>query len=90
MPNGKVWGVGYDLFLSRPDDVDPANIVIPINQMGGMTDEQIGQYARLLIQEARLCEALELSEIIAFRNFRHVALDELSEWFTELHEFEDN
>lgn len=33
MPNGKVWGVGYGLFLSKPDDVDPANIVIPINQM---------------------------------------------------------
>jgi 5-methylcytosine-specific restriction endonuclease McrA len=90
MPNGKVWGVGCGLFLSRPDDVDPANIVIPINQMGGMTDEQIGQYARLLIQEARLCEALELSEIIAFLNLRHVALDELSDWFTELQEFEDN
>lgn len=55
LPGGRAWRVCSGLAPS-------AGIIVPIDEIDGMTDQEIGSCIRSLIPEARRCEILERME----------------------------
>ncbi len=87
LDNGKIWGAGHSLFLFPPKEVSRSVILIPINQINGMTDEEIGHYVRALLSEARYAACLERSTLIKLNTPRFTE-EECNKWISELREFQ--
>lgn len=60
LDNGKSWYVGSWLIHERPAP-SAAQVVIPVEQLDGMTDEEIGRYVRDAVPIALECNAAEIA-----------------------------
>lgn len=59
IPNGKDWWVGCEVVWDSE-----AHVIVPIEQLEGMTDEEIGQAVRSLVRTAQWCQAEEYADRI--------------------------
>lgn len=53
--DGKAWFVGA--YIPWGGDADPASVIIPIDQIAGLSDQQIGRAVRRSVHAAQLCFA---------------------------------
>lgn len=51
--DGKIWYVGA--YIEWGNETDPACVMIPINQIEGLSDQELGRAVRESMDEARLC-----------------------------------
>lgn len=65
LPNGKVWGVagGTGWTMIRTIKYDTPHVLIPIDEIGDMSPEEIGNNVVALQEEARSCQAKDYTEI---------------------------
>lgn len=54
--DGKTWYVGA--YIEWDNETDPACVMVPINQLEGLSNEEIGRSVRESVFEARLCVAV--------------------------------
>lgn len=65
IPDGRIWYVGS---WNIPNGDTDAQVIIPVEQMDGLTDEQIGSYARKMTRYAIFCNTDELAyDVLATR-----------------------
>lgn len=56
LPNGREWWVGSEMIWDSDSD---AQVIIPVEQLEGMSDEEIGRSVRALVRKAHRCNAEE-------------------------------
>lgn len=70
MPDGRRWYVGAGLieYESFNSNVSEAQVVVPVERLGGLTDEQIGEWVRSLVRDAQAVHAVALAnDLLDFR-----------------------
>lgn len=59
--NGLTWGVGHGI-LMEPRPVSSLVVIIPVNQLGELTNSEIGQAVRSMAREVKLIHAEHLAD----------------------------
>jgi len=83
--NGKVWAVQSGIGLGK--EIDYRGIVIPIDQIDGLSDSDIAECVRLLIPKAKLCGALEWAGWYDLEYLCRASTEKLQEWINEYQEY---
>jgi hypothetical protein len=86
LENGKIWGIGSGLFVFPPQEVESAGVIVLIDQVEGMTNEEIGRFVRSLLPEAEYASILDSAQFIA-HNTPIYTIDECLEWLLRLGEY---
>lgn len=76
LPNGKYWWVGS--LVPHDRSVSPASVIIPTDQIVGMTDEEIGYWVRELRIKAEICFGEEVANDV-LKNINELSKSSLEE-----------
>ena len=89
LADGRYWYVGTGTVFpwDRQDQDVPAEVIVPIDRLEGMTDAEIGQAVRFLIPAARLVQAIHEADWLLHSGAKGCPLDVLDKLEPLLKEF---